>query len=316
MSALTVQMEAYAFRQLAAHLQWRSDVQNIDLMNLAGFCRNCLSKWYLAGAQVYGVPMDYSEACERVYGEPYPEWKKRHQKRASEEQLSLFESLKHQHARTDPGPALAPPLGGGPAAVTSDVSAGGAAGHSNVCGQGCDADLPAAIPAGDGAAAVARVAVLTASDRASAGAYADESGPAVVASMKAFSERNPALATDIVQQRVVADDEDAIFAALQEWSSGGRCNLIFTTGGTGLGPRDVTPEATRRILARPAEGLARAMAWQTSFLEPHSVLSRGACGVTATGVLVVNLPGHPAAVKQCLAVLLPVLPRALQMLGH
>ena len=59
------------------------DVQNIDLMNLAGFCRNCLSKWYHAAAKVHGVPMSYEEACEKVYGEPYSEWKKKHQKKAS-----------------------------------------------------------------------------------------------------------------------------------------------------------------------------------------------------------------------------------------
>lgn len=160
-----------------------------------------------------------------------------------------------------------------------------------------------------------RVGVLTASDRASRGVYADESGPAVVASVTAFAERTGALSAEFVRQQVVSDDEEAVFGALREWSEARACDVIITTGGTGLGPRDVTPEATRRVVARSAEGIARAMAWQTSFLVPHSVLSRGVCGVTATGVLVVNLPGNPAAVRQCLGVLLPVLPHAVRMLG-
>lgn len=306
MAALTLQMEAYAFRQLVEHLQWRSDVQNIDLMNLAGFCRNCLAKWYHAGAKVHGLPMEYSEACERVYGEPYPQWKKRHQKPASEDQMAVFEASKARHARTEPGPALLPPPGA--------AAPGAGAGHSSVCGMDCDAAPPAPLER-SGPAVRARLAVLTASDRASEGVYADESGPSVVACVRGFAEASGALSVSVAHQRVVRDEEELIFGALREWSEARSCDLIVTTGGTGLGPRDVTPEATRRVIARPAEGLARAMAWQTSFQEPHSVLSRGVCGITQTGILVVNLPGNPAAVKQCLSVILPVLPHALQMLG-
>jgi len=167
-----------------------------------------------------------------------------------------------------------------------------------------------------GPAIRARVAVLTASDRASSGAYADESGPAITAALEAFAARSGGtLAPSFTRKAVVPDDEEGIYNVLKEWSDSCENNLIITTGGTGLGPRDVTPEATRRVLARPAETLARAMAWQTSFREPHSILSRGVCGVTASGVLVVNLPGHPAAVRQCLGVLMPVLPHALRMLA-
>mmetsp|Transcript_62502 Transcript_62502/g.145479 ORF Transcript_62502/g.145479 Transcript_62502/m.145479 type:complete len:301 (+) Transcript_62502:53-955(+) len=299
MASLTLQIEAYAFRQLVEHLQWRTDVQNIDLMNLAGFCRNCLAKWYHAGAKVHGLPMEYQEACERIYREPYPQWKKRHQKPASEEQMAIYEASKAKHARTDPDPAALPNSLGG---------------HSTVCGQDCDAPAPAVLQH-IGSVVEARVAVLTASDRASAGTYSDESGPAVVAALQGFADAGGALRANIVRQLIVPDSEAAIFDALQGWSEGQQCNLIITTGGTGFGPRDVTPEATKGLIVRPAEGLARAMAWQTSFLEPHSILSRGVCGITSTGVLVVNLPGHPAAVKQCLAVLLPVIPQALQMLG-
>jgi uncharacterized protein len=74
------ELEAAAFRRLIAHLQERKDVQNIDLMNLAGFCRNCLSKWYLAAAEQQGVEMDYDAAREHVYGMSYDEWKQKYQK--------------------------------------------------------------------------------------------------------------------------------------------------------------------------------------------------------------------------------------------
>ena len=74
-----VELEAAAFRRLVAHLQERKDVQNIDLMNLAGFCRNCLSKWYVAAAEERGHDVDYDSARELVYGMPYPEWKAKYQ---------------------------------------------------------------------------------------------------------------------------------------------------------------------------------------------------------------------------------------------
>ena len=72
-------LEAATFRRLLAHLDSRKDVQNIDLMNLAGFCRNCLSKWYVAAATEQGIEIDYENARERVYGMPYTEWKDRYQ---------------------------------------------------------------------------------------------------------------------------------------------------------------------------------------------------------------------------------------------
>lgn len=83
-------IEAAVFRRLLAHLDERKDVQNIDLMNLAGFCRNCLSKWYSAAADERGESIDYEQARERVYGMPYPEWKSRYQTEASPEQLAKF----------------------------------------------------------------------------------------------------------------------------------------------------------------------------------------------------------------------------------
>ncbi|MBU3069662.1 DUF1244 domain-containing protein [Aestuariicella sp. G3-2] len=85
------ELEAAAFRRLLQHLDSRKDVQNIELMNLAGFCRNCLSKWYMAAAEEKGLEVDYDQAREIVYGMPYSEWKEKHQKPATPEQLAEFE---------------------------------------------------------------------------------------------------------------------------------------------------------------------------------------------------------------------------------
>ena len=92
------ELEAAAFRGLVEHLRKRTDVQNIELMNLAGFCRNCLSKWYLAAAQERGVEMTDPEARERVYGMPYKDWQAKHQKEASADQKRRFEETKPLHA--------------------------------------------------------------------------------------------------------------------------------------------------------------------------------------------------------------------------
>ena len=87
-----MELQAAVFRRLLDHLGERTDVQNIELMNLAGFCRNCLSKWYLAAAEEAGVAMDYEAAREQVYGMPYSEWKEKYQSAASAEQLAKFEA--------------------------------------------------------------------------------------------------------------------------------------------------------------------------------------------------------------------------------
>lgn len=93
-----LELEAAAFRGLIAHLQRRTDAQNIDLMNLAGFCRNCLSKWYLNAAKERSLAVDYDLAREVVYGMPYPEWKQRFQQDATPEQQRRFEETTPLHA--------------------------------------------------------------------------------------------------------------------------------------------------------------------------------------------------------------------------
>lgn len=90
----TDKIEAAVFRRLLEHLDSRKDVQNIELMNLAGFCRNCLSKWYMAAAQEEGESVDYDAARERVYGMGHEEWKEKYQKKATPEQLAAFEASK------------------------------------------------------------------------------------------------------------------------------------------------------------------------------------------------------------------------------
>jgi uncharacterized protein len=94
--ATRTELEAAAFRRLVAHLRERSDVQNIDMMNLAGFCRNCLSRWYREEAATKGIAIADPEAREIVYGMPYKEWQSKYQKEASSEQKAAF-------ARTNPG---------------------------------------------------------------------------------------------------------------------------------------------------------------------------------------------------------------------
>lgn len=90
----TDKIEAAVFRRLLEHLDSRKDVQNIELMNLSGFCRNCLSKWYMAAAQEQGLEVNYDEARERVYGMPYADWKAAYQTEATPEQQAAFEKSK------------------------------------------------------------------------------------------------------------------------------------------------------------------------------------------------------------------------------
>ena len=94
-----MELEAAAFRGLVAHLRERTDVQNIDLMNLAGFCRNCLARWYRAAAVERGIDLSDEQAREAIYGMPYAEWKRRYQKEATEEQKRRFEETKPLHAK-------------------------------------------------------------------------------------------------------------------------------------------------------------------------------------------------------------------------
>jgi hypothetical protein len=94
---IRTELEAAAFRRLIEHLRSRTDVQNIDLMNLAGFCRNCLSNWMKEAADQQGVAMNKDESREAVYGMPYDEWRAKYQKEASQDQKAAFDKGAHRH---------------------------------------------------------------------------------------------------------------------------------------------------------------------------------------------------------------------------
>lgn len=151
-----------------------------------------------------------------------------------------------------------------------------------------------------------RVGILTVSDRGAAGTAEDRSGPLAAELITSHT------AWTVAEQAIVPDEFDAIVATLESWADGG-LDLILTTGGTGLTPRDITPEATRWVLEREAPGLAEALRAESLKVTRHAMLSRGVAG-TRGGTLIINLPGNPKAVREGLAVLLPVLPHALDLL--
>lgn len=150
-------------------------------------------------------------------------------------------------------------------------------------------------------------AVLTVSDTAAAGGREDASGPAAVAALEA-------LGGEVVARAVVPDERGEIANQLITWADARRTVLIVTTGGTGFSRRDVTPEATRGVIDRDAPGLSELMRRETARLTPLAALSRGVSGLRGS-TLIVNLPGNPLGVTQCLAVLAPVLNHALAVLS-
>eukprot|EP00455_Lapot_gusevi_P017615 TRINITY_DN1947_c0_g1_i5.p1 TRINITY_DN1947_c0_g1~~TRINITY_DN1947_c0_g1_i5.p1 ORF type:complete len:470 (-),score=108.58 TRINITY_DN1947_c0_g1_i5:16-1425(-) len=157
-----------------------------------------------------------------------------------------------------------------------------------------------------------RVAVLTVSDRVSAGTAQDRSGPAIV---KYLSTRSRDY--DVVTTRIVPDEIDAIQQALREWAdpdSSNMVQLILTTGGTGFAPRDITPEATRPLLHREAPSLIHAILNDSLKIVPTAMLSRAVAGIRYN-TLIINMPGSPKAVVENLDTLLPVLPHALKLLN-
>ena len=151
-----------------------------------------------------------------------------------------------------------------------------------------------------------RAAVLTVSDRSARGEREDESGPLLAELLRAAGAR-------VVAEELVSDELEPLVERLRELAERADVNLVMTTGGTGLGPRDNTPEATRAVIEREVPGLAEAMRAETLRQTPTALLSRAVCG-TRSGALVVNLPGSPKGVRECFAVIRPVLAHAVAVL--
>jgi len=153
-----------------------------------------------------------------------------------------------------------------------------------------------------------RFGLLTASDRSSRGERPDLSGPAL----------EQVLVTQgwtVIRKAVLPDDLDSLRHTLAEWADSGRMDVILTTGGTGFGPRDVTPEATREVIEREAPGLAEAMRLESLKVAPHAMLSRAVAGIRGR-TLIINLPGSPKGAVENLQVVIPVLAHAVELIRN
>lgn len=150
------------------------------------------------------------------------------------------------------------------------------------------------------------VGILTISDKGSRGERQDKSGVAIRRSLDGSEAK-------VVQYKVVPDEKDAIAERLKAWSDESGVDVILTTGGTGLAPRDVTPEATLSVVEKLVPGIPEAMRMKSLGKTPTAMLSRAVAG-TRGHSLIINLPGSPKAVRECMEVLLPVLPHAIETL--
>ena len=150
-----------------------------------------------------------------------------------------------------------------------------------------------------------KAAIITISTKGAAGKRVDESGPAIRAALEAAGIK-------VVHTKLVADGVTPVGNAIREASQ--KANIVVTSGGTGLSPNDMTPEATRRVIDREAPGIAEALRAHSLTKTPHGMLSRGVAG-TLGAALIVNLPGSPRAAQESLEVLIPVLSHAVELLA-
>src|ERR1043166_867410 len=151
-----------------------------------------------------------------------------------------------------------------------------------------------------------RAVVITASDACARGEREDTSGATLVQLLTD-------LGAEIVATQILSDDLDPLAQSLIDFADRDDVNLLITTGGTGLGPRDNTPEATQRVIEREVPGIAEAIRAESLKITPMAMISRGVCGVRS-GTLIVNLPGSPKAVRESFGVIAPVLSHAIDLL--
>jgi len=147
-----------------------------------------------------------------------------------------------------------------------------------------------------------KLGIITISDRSWQGKRPDKSGQAI-------RESFPASDCQVAKYEVIPDEKDVIAGRLTQWADEGEVDVIITTGGTGLGPRDVTPEATLSVIDKEVPGLAEMMRAKSFSATPFSLLSRAVAG-TRKKCLIINLPGSPRAVRECLEIILPAIPHA------
>lgn len=263
--------------------------------------------------------LGYDEAAEHVYGVHYDDWKSRHQKKASDDQLALFQataSLQAQHDKT-----LLAKRNTNQIPAKQQTALASSVPLSNVCCQDTNStvekggrnqeppfqvppplsdNLPTNLPE------FVHVGVLTVSDRASNNQYdtGDLSGPAVVRAVRSI------LPTAITTLKIVPDEVDAIQNQIRTWSSDGDIHIILTTGGTGFSRRDVTPEATRAILEQECTGLIPYCVAECSRFQPLAALTRGTAGFLEH-TMIANLPGNPKAVDEVIPIVFPILLHAM-----
>jgi len=150
------------------------------------------------------------------------------------------------------------------------------------------------------------IGILTVSDKGWRGQRSDESGKTIRNSLSQLDSR-------VVKYEVIPDETDIIAGKLAEWADEGSVDIILTTGGTGFSRRDITPEATLSIVDKVVPGFGEAMRAETFSTTPMAILSRATAGIRGK-CLIINLPGSPKAVRECLAVVLPVIPHAVEII--
>jgi len=149
-----------------------------------------------------------------------------------------------------------------------------------------------------------RAVIITVSDRGARGEREDGSGPEIARMLEAAG-------MEIIGRRIIPDEKEMIRQTLLEWCDGGDADLILTTGGTGVSPRDVTPDATREVIDREIPGMAEAMRRQSAAVTPHAMISRALAGIRGR-TLIINLPGSPKGATENLSILLPALTHAIE----